>query len=450
MATKDPSNNNNFLVRQVELNWLNAPLEDPHDYVALYVDGEPDEESLPVFKHLVDNQVHGMITTGYYLPQIDFSQLYNNSNSFQDDDEHHSRQSTPIVSNNDLVAANSNSLADSAILTRSRSQQLNNNHNKYNLFYNNNNNNNVASNSLRVERKLLQDVCLGYCLAYLSRDRILARNCFKTNANWMSDIFQIIGSRSLPNIMLPGTHNSGTYQSVFDKSQLQLINKYKITQDESIFNQLIYGIRHLDLRVGYSDKIKGRHERFWIYHDIFRTDVSVEEVCQQVKLFLDMTTHEVIILDFHRFTVGFHNQDATTLKERHEQLAQLIIQYLGQYIIPSYLGYHAPISEFVQDGKRLLIGYANKNSIFSSHHQLQSHAKAGTISIGRRLATRINQFDQYGRTPDDLDTPSGYTSTNSNSNHQYWSSADGGTLFFPPVWHLWPNKVSITLHSTLV
>lgn len=166
--------------------------------------------------------------------------------------------------------------------------------------------------------------------------------------------------------MIPGSHNSATYLKSLDKSALNMINKYQMNQDETIFNQLVYGIRYLDLRVGFN-KVKQRPERLWIYHDIFRTDVSVDEVLEQVRRFLDLTSHEVIIMDFHRFTVGFQNENQATQRERHSKLVELIFRKLGPYIVPSYLGQHAPLSELVSAGKRLVVGYAARSMLLDSN-----------------------------------------------------------------------------------
>ena len=40
------------------------------------------------------------------------------------------------------------------------------------------------------------------------------------------------------------------------------MKKFSINQDEDVWSQLLYGIRYLDLRVGY---YKTTPEKFWIY-----------------------------------------------------------------------------------------------------------------------------------------------------------------------------------------
>ena len=48
---------------------------------------------------------------------------------------------------------------------------------------------------------------------------------------------------------------------------LNLIRKFSINQDEDIWNQLLYGIRYLDIRVGYYHNTP---EKFWAVHDFIK------------------------------------------------------------------------------------------------------------------------------------------------------------------------------------
>lgn len=365
LANKDPNNAKGLLFRQIELNWINAPLEDENDYIGLYLDNQPsDENVLPVSVHRLNNQTSGQIITDYYLPQIDFM----------------NETSKLLPSNsNDAVVKSIYKLNNNIDLSQQPQQQQQ--QRRYN--FNSDESNPPLINFRTFEPPApisrnergefhLNEECVGYCIAYHSRDKILAKNCLRTNPSWMETIYPLISSRPLTSLMLPGTHNSATYSRQLDKNVLNMINKYQLNQDESIFNQLVYGIRHLDLRVGYT-KVKQQSERFWIYHDIFRTEVTVREVLEQVKRFLDLTQREIVVMDFHRFTVGFQNEQLALQRERHARLINLIYHHLGQYIIPSYLGQHAPLSEFISMGKRLVIGYANKGLILGNLEYLHHH-----------------------------------------------------------------------------
>lgn len=54
---------------------------------------------------------------------------------------------------------------------------------------------------------------------------------------------QHIGHRSLLELALPGTHNAGSYEMAANRRFARL-DKYIYCQDESIWNQLVYGVRY--------------------------------------------------------------------------------------------------------------------------------------------------------------------------------------------------------------
>ena len=76
------------------------------------------------------------------------------------------------------------------------------------------------------------------------------------------------------------------------------MKKFSINQDEDVWSQLLYGIRYLDLRVGY---YKTTPEKFWIVHDFVKMN-PLYEVVNDVRRFLT-STKELVIMDFHRYEV---------------------------------------------------------------------------------------------------------------------------------------------------
>lgn len=84
------------------------------------------------------------------------------------------------------------------------------------------------------------------------KSNLLARNIDRTlmmttdltdNSHWMGDMASIIGGKKLQSVMLPGTHESGTYGITSDPE----VSK---TQTQNFTTQLNDGIRYFDLRVG--------------------------------------------------------------------------------------------------------------------------------------------------------------------------------------------------------
>lgn len=183
----------------------------------------------------------------------------------------------------------------------------------------------------------------------------------------------ILKDRSLKDIMIPGTHNAGSYEfGVTRLDSRAMLKKYVTCQDETVFNQLAYGIRYLDIRVSYENIPRSSH-KLWIVHGILRTEVSLEDVLLQIRDFLDATTHEIVIIDFHRFERGFEDhprdqQSNLITKARHSEVGELLESILGNHIHRDYNGYNVKVGDLVRDGKRLVIGYAANRFIREANY----------------------------------------------------------------------------------
>lgn len=130
---------------------------------------------------------------------------------------------------------------------------------------------------------------------------------------WMTDLFYdpVLGgsarglfqNRTLSQITLPGTHDSGCYRD-------QLIsNVLSATQTQDIFQQLAGGIRYFDIRPC------ARGTEFWTYHGKLYWGgqlTGADGILQQIRDYLDSlapTDRELIILNvshFYQFTNLLH------------------------------------------------------------------------------------------------------------------------------------------------
>lgn len=55
---------------------------------------------------------------------------------------------------------------------------------------------------------------------------------------------------ALTELMLPGTHNSGSYSRDRGDMDSHMV-RYLLTQDLSVWEQLVLGVRYFDMRVGF-------------------------------------------------------------------------------------------------------------------------------------------------------------------------------------------------------
>ena len=107
--------------------------------------------------------------------------------------------------------------------------------------------------------------------------------------NWMEHYSGILGKLTLGEMTLPGTHDSGTH-----KPEFSIAAPWVKMQELSLAQQLGNGIRVLDWRIG--QKSPGD---YIICHDEWKTSYSLAEALKEVIDFIDGSSKEIVILDFH-------------------------------------------------------------------------------------------------------------------------------------------------------
>lgn len=197
--------------------------------------------------------------------------------------------------------------------------------------------------------------CLGYWAVLLQVDVadnssvVIESSCLRGHPRWMRESCCHFSNLRLDELFVPGTHDSAMYRLRRDWP----VGDFIFTQDETIAQQLAFGIRSLDLRVGFVDGV------FWIFHNKFKSQVTVETILRQVRSFVE-TTGEVVLLDFHRFTLGF-DRYVDPVDERHRMLVQVIVNTLGEVAAPRRL-FNSTLEEILggcgQQARR------NKPSVF--------------------------------------------------------------------------------------
>ncbi|CAB3371354.1 Hypothetical predicted protein [Cloeon dipterum] len=201
--------------------------------------------------------------------------------------------------------------------------------------------------------------CLPYWIAALSRNgSLLASDCLKIRPTWMGDMKSQIEGARVSKLMIPGTHNSGCYYGKDIGSRGDVIYRFTRTQDEDIWEQLVWGARYLDLRVGYYER---KNEQFWINHARERI-TELRPVLQDVARFMRMSPNEVVIVDFHRFPVGFSGK-FQKYAVRHRWLANLINEELGSMATQCVFMSSPRLSDLWHSGKRLMVYHAKRHEV---------------------------------------------------------------------------------------
>ncbi|CAG2170517.1 unnamed protein product [Oppiella nova] len=206
--------------------------------------------------------------------------------------------------------------------------------------------------------------CLKWHIIYVRNNTILAQNCFKTQPFWMENSLHSIGHKRLDEIAIPGAHDSGCYHK-YGLNNIPTKSIYLYAQDESIFDQLVYGIRYVDIRVGHQEddyQSLTIEEPLQIIHGQWMCEHSVRRILQDIKAFLMAAPKEVVIFDIHKHRNFMNDSTGQVFHDRHQQLMDLIKEFVGQWIAPET---NKTINEMIESDKRLVIGYEDKHVLTS-------------------------------------------------------------------------------------
>lgn len=170
----------------------------------------------------------------------------------------------------------------------------------------------------------------------------------QTNEHWMSDIWSSIKNKKLAEIIIPGTHDSGTYRLGWGSG----VNSAK-TQNVSIGEQLKDGIRYLDLRVTEaSHRGCADDSVWWLFHTwkSYRLQEALEEIATFVKK--PANSKEVIILDFQDITMNYDDSRAIDV------LLALVQKKLGPHIAPMDQvtnWNNSTLANFIDQGRQIIV-----------------------------------------------------------------------------------------------
>jgi hypothetical protein len=107
------------------------------------------------------------------------------------------------------------------------------------------------------------------------------------NSHWMQDHLDAWGNRPLKQWVLPASHDAAMYESGWVKSLAR-------TQDHSIYDQLMYGVRYFDIR---PQSFRGT---LYLHHGPV-LGPKLADVLDDVRRFCRGSCRELIILKFSRY-----------------------------------------------------------------------------------------------------------------------------------------------------
>ncbi|XP_015115576.1 PI-PLC X domain-containing protein 1 [Diachasma alloeum] len=164
-------------------------------------------------------------------------------------------------------------------------------------------------------------------------------------ANWMHDNKSLLKHLSLPQLVIPGTHQSGAYERPDN------LGIWNLCQDLSIEEQLDLGIRYLDIQPS-CERVKNQCKSFYVEYSLLKM-MSMGEVFSEMKAFLNRT-NEIVILSFSDFSSEFQSD------EDHGRFMKYIKKELGDYLYPlntTSRGWSTSLKKIWSAEKRVVVSY---------------------------------------------------------------------------------------------
>ncbi|XP_077868603.1 PI-PLC X domain-containing protein 2-like [Saccoglossus kowalevskii] len=192
---------------------------------------------------------------------------------------------------------------------------------------------------------------------------------------WMTSMYDAIKGKRLSELVIPGTHDSGTFGilsddgylvessfNVFYDLGLPEVHLWSRSQRDNFTIQLESGIRYLDLRIV---AIPQSGSFYW-WHGL--TGDRIESGLQEIANFAQHNKGEILILEFYNFVrPGDRDHNTLTMNETEKtQTSDLIYKYLGPYLVPSSLAINPTVESIIATNKNIL-AYFGDSDVVTKH-----------------------------------------------------------------------------------
>ncbi|XP_077994871.1 uncharacterized protein LOC144448481 [Glandiceps talaboti] len=196
---------------------------------------------------------------------------------------------------------------------------------------------------------------------------------------WMTSLYNIIKNKNVSNLIIPGTHDSGTFGitsdngylvdksfNVFYDLGLPELHLWSRSQTGNFTAQLEAGMRYLDMRIAAITK-GGNFEFYW-WHGL--TGDRIEPGLQEIANFAKINPGEILILEIHSFAIPGNSQSNTLpmTQMQKKKVSDLIFKYLGSGIVPSSLGNNPTVQDILAS-KRNIMAYVDDDYVIAQHQE---------------------------------------------------------------------------------
>ena len=181
----------------------------------------------------------------------------------------------------------------------------------------------------------------------------------------MTQLNPHIGDRRLGDIIIPGSHDAGTYgidenSYLIDRNFLfqlgeivtpQTLVNWSLTVDIDFTEQLNLGCREFDLRIADATSFDGTF-RWW--HGLTGDEIHLG--LQQFYNFAVANPMEVIIMHFNHFAAPGESGTIPITPAKKDEIADILLEYLGPIAVPeSLVSVNPTVNEILGTGKNVII-----------------------------------------------------------------------------------------------
>ena len=188
---------------------------------------------------------------------------------------------------------------------------------------------------------------------------------FNYKTDWMKLLRPMIGNRRLGDLILPGSHDSGSWainkgSALVDYQQLyvlaitngfaELISNWTKTQRVSLHPQLSAGFRNMDMRVA-----DVNNEFFW-WHEM--ASLPIVDGLKEIRNFSIEHPEEILILKFQHISApgNLKQPELEMSKSRKTDLADLIFAHLGDRLVDkNKLSDNPTVNEVLNSTKNIIL-----------------------------------------------------------------------------------------------
>eukprot|EP01080_Neovahlkampfia_damariscottae_P012134 gene12134-5625_t len=216
----------------------------------------------------------------------------------------------------------------------------------------------------------------------------------------MEQDYEILKNQTLTDITLPGTHESGAYwvsnevssdapdfvKDFYQKYKISFsyfFKKWSTNQGLTIYEQLMRGIRFLDLR-----NCENENGDFKMCHGLYGN--SFEIFLSDIKKFMENYRKEILVITL----------TSRSSVKNHQKFINLVKKYLETWLLETKEGY-IQIGKMIERNKRIILYYSNSryanDNIWPNYHY-SSHW-ANTNELDQLMKNEINWVKQNSGNP---------------------------------------------------